>query len=635
MSWSEQEVISKIISQESLMSSTELVVDIQDIEFCLFEWLQVDQLQKFPKYKDFDAETLDLLVNEGLKFATEVIAPTNMEADREGCSVVDGKAIVPQCLHNAYKQAYELGWASITASTEFGGQGAPETIGLALSEGNLGGNLALTMYFGLTQGAMELIESFGTDDLKNTYCQKMTSGEYTGTMCLSEPQAGSDVGAAKTVAEPVEGGKYKIKGSKCWISSGDNDLGTNVIHLVLGRAKGDPLGAKGLSLFVVPKINVNDDGNLGEDNDVTLVSLEDKMGIRASATAVLSFGDNDNCYGYLLGERGNGMRQMFQMMNTERIGVAGMGLGIASAAYQNALAYARERVQGPHIDSLGTDQEAASVPIIQHPDVRYSLIGMKARVEAIRALLYGASFIEDKLRITKDENEKQELDDFFQILTPMCKGWACETGLDVTRTGMQVLGGVGFTKDFPMEQYYRDLRISAIYEGTTGIQALDLVGRKMTSRKGRLFTTLLGNFGQFYEANKEHTRLGQNLEIWKSAYDKMTACSLIFPEMMKDKGLSGAVLYATPFMFLLAAVTAGYFFLQQGLVACEKLEELKKESSVNEDRLADFLNENTRARFYDNKLKTLDFFLNVMLPRYQSYSVPILNKNYAALEISF
>jgi alkylation response protein AidB-like acyl-CoA dehydrogenase len=616
------------------MSTTELVVDTQDIEFCLFEWLQVDQLQQFPKYADFDEETLNLLVTEGLKFAKEVIAPTNMQADREGCSVVDGHAVVPQCLHDPYKQAYELGWAAITASQEFGGQGVPEAIGLALSEATLGGNLALGMYFGLTQGAMELIESYGTEELKNTYCQKMTAGEYSGTMCLSEPQAGSDVGAAKTAAEPVEGGKYKIKGGKCWISSGDNDLGSNVIHLVLARVKGDPAGTKGLSLFVVPKINVNDDGSLGEANDVTLVSIEDKMGIKASATAVLSFGDQNNCYGHLLGERGAGMPMMFQMMNTERIMVAGMGLGIASAAYQNALAYAKERIQGAHIDSQGKGPDAPSVPIIQHPDVRYSLTGMKARVEAIRALLYGACFIEDKMHITEDDKEKQELDDFFQILTPMCKGWACETGLDVTRSGMQILGGVGFTKDFPMEQYYRDLRISAIYEGTTGIQALDLVGRKMTTSKGRLFMTLLGKFGQLYETNKNHTRLGPDFEIWKEAYDKMTVCSMTFPEMMKEKGLSGAVLYATPFMFLLAAVTAGYFFLQQGLVAYDKLEELKKESSVNEEGLDDFLKENSRAQFYENKLKTLDYFLNVMLPGYQSYSVPILNKNYAALEIS-
>ncbi len=454
-------------------------------------------------------------------------------------------------------------------------------------------------------------------------------------MCLSEPQAGSDVGAAKTVAEPADKGRYKISGSKCWISSGDNDLGTNVVHLVLARVKGDQQGTRGLSLFIVPKINVNKDGSLGENNDVTLVSIEDKMGIKASATAVLSFGDKDNCYGYLLGNKGDGMRQMFQMMNSERIMVAGMGLGIASAAFQNALAYARERIQGAHIDNIGTDPEAPSVPIIQHADVRYSLTGMKARVEAIRALLYGACFIEDKMHITKDKNERQELDDLFQILTPMCKGWACETGLDVTRTGMQILGGVGFTKDFPMEQYYRDLRISAIYEGTTGIQALDLVGRKMTTNNGRLFMTLLGKFNQFYEDNKDHVHLEQNLKVWRDACDKMTHCSLTFPEMLNDKGLSGAVLYATPFMFLLAAVTAGYFFLQQGLLAHDKLEELKREAGVSDDGTAKFLSGNSAARFYDNKLKTLDYFLNVMLPRYQSYSAPILNKNYAALDISF
>ena len=615
------------------MSTTDLVVDIQDIEFCLFEWLQIDQLQKFAKYEAFDAETLGLLVTEGVKFSEEVIAPTNREADRAGCTVVDGQARVPECLHSPYEQAYQLGWSAITASQEFGGQGAPEAIGLALSEGILGGNLALGMYFGLTQGAMELIESFGDEELQQTYCERMTSGEFTGTMCLSEPQAGSDVGAARTAAYPVEGKKYKIKGSKCWISSGDNDLGSNVIHTVLARVDGDPAGTKGLSLFVVPKITVNPDGSLGEPNDVNLVSIEDKMGIKASATAVLSFGDNDNCYGHMLGERGDGMRMMFQMMNTERIMVAGMGLGIASAAYQNALAYARERVQGNHIDSHGQD-DAPSVAIIEHPDVRYSLTSMKARVEAIRALLYGACFIEDKMHVTEDADERQELDDLFQILTPMCKGWACETGLDIARAGMQILGGVGFTKDYPMEQYYRDLRISAIYEGTTGIQALDLVGRKMTTANGRLFMTLLGKFGELYEANKDHPRLGSLFARWKEGYDKMTECGMTFTEMIKERGLSGAVLYATPFMFLFSTVTAGYFMLQQGLVADEGLEQLKAENSVAEDGLAQFLEENGKARFYDTKLKTLDFFISVTLSRYQAYAIPILDRNYTALDIA-
>jgi hypothetical protein len=309
-----------------------------------------------------------------------------------------------------------------------------------------------------------------------------------------------------------------------------------------------------------------------------------------------------------------------------------MGLGIASAAYQNALAYARERIQGSHIDSHG-QEDAPSVVIIEHPDVRYSLTSMKARVEAIRALLYGACFIEDKLHSTEDADERQELDDLFQILTPMCKGWACETGLDIARAGMQILGGVGFTKDYPMEQYYRDLRISAIYEGTTGIQALDLVGRKMTMANGRLFMTLLGKFGQLYETHKEHPRLGPLFACWKEGYDKMTECGMTFPEMIKERGLSGAVLYATPFMFLFSTVTAAYFFLQQGLVADEGLEQLKAENSVTEEGLAQFIQENGKARFYDSKLKTLDFFINITLTRYQAYAVPILNRNYTALDI--
>lgn len=252
----------------------------------------------------------------------------------------------------------------------------------------------------------------------------------------------------------------------------------------------------------------------------------------------------------------------------------------------------------------------------------------------MRALLYGASYIEDVMHITEDEDERQQLDDLFQILTPMCKGWACETGLEVTRTGMQILGGVGFTRDFPMEQYYRDLRISAIYEGTTGIQALDLVARKMTIRQGAIFTGLLGKFSELYDANKEHPTLGQDFAIWKDAFDTVSVCAMTLREMVAERGVEGGVLYATPFMFLLAAVTAGYFLLQQGIVAHTRLEALKAENEVDESNIAEFLKESSKARFYQNKLKTLEFFLNVMLPRYQSYSAPIINKNYAALDMA-
>ena len=599
------------------MSTTDLVVDSEDIEFCLFEWLDIGQLRQFDRYADFDEETLRLLVTEGLKFSVEVVSPTNREADREGCSVVDGHAQVPQCLHPAYRQAYELGWASVTASQEHGGQGAPEAIGLALSEATVGGNLALSMYFGLTQGAMELIESFGNDALKDLYCEKMTTGEFTGTMCLSEPQAGSDVGAGKTSAELVEGNTYRIRGSKCWISSGDNDLGSNVIHLVLARVEGDPPGTRGLSLFVVPKIRGKrrwqpgraqrrhpgvtggQDGHQGERHRGAQLRRCRPVPRRPAGGARRRHADDvpDDEHRAHHGRRhGAGHRQR---RLPER---ARLRPGTASRATTSTVTARTTRLAWP---SSSTRTCAIS------------LTSMKARVEAIRALLYGACFIEDRMHVTEDAEERQELDDLFQILTPMCKGWACETGLDVTRTGMQMLGGVGFTKDFPMEQYYRDLRISAIYEGTTGIQALDLVGRKMTTAGGRLFLTLLGKFGALFDEHKDHPRLGADFALWKAACDRMTECSMAFPEMMKERGLSGAVLYATPFMFLLAAVTAGYFLLQQGLVAHERLQDADE----------------GRARFYQNKLTTLDYFLNVMLPRYQSYAVPILNRNYSALDI--
>ncbi len=615
------------------MSSTELVIDARDIRFVMNEWLEVEKLSKFPRYADFDQETITLLLEEGHKFAVEVISPTRAESDREGCRVVEGRVKVPACLQKPYEQAYELGWASIGSNPQYGGQGAPRTIQIAISEGMAGGNMGLAMYFALTEGAMELIESFGTEPLKEQYIAKMVSGEFTGTMCLSEPHAGSDVGAGHTSAERTEEGHYKIKGTKTWISSGDNDLGKNVIHALLARIKGAPGGTKGLSLFLVPMFRLNQDGSVGESNDVALASIEEKMGIHCSATAVLNFGENDDCYGYLLGAEEQGMACMFQMMNGARIGVGTTAVAVASAAYQNALAYAKERVQGPHINQI-RDAETARVPIIEHPDVRLNLMAMKSRVEALRALIYAAGKYFDILRGTDDETEKKAADDMLQLLTPMCKGWGAEVGLDVVRTGIQILGGVGYTQDFPMEQLYRDLRITAIYEGTTGIQALDLLGRKMTMRNGALFMNLLGQFNSLSETHKTHPLLGKIVQKWAKSGEKVAGAAMTLQTILSQRGMEGAALYATPFMMHLSGVTAGYFLLEQSLVAVSKLEAIKQENNVEEANYPQFLQENSDALFYDNKIKTAQFYVNVVLPTFEALTQPLQNQCFEALDIT-
>ena len=474
------------------MSSTDLTLDQRDISFAISEWLQLGKLNNSEKYAEFDQDTLEMMVKEGIRFAIEVVFPTRAESDRKGCRLEEGRVKVSECLHKPFQKAYELGWASISDSPEYGGMGAPATIGLIVSEAINGANLGLGMFFGLTSGAAKLIETYGSDMLKEKYIAKMFQGQYTGTMCLSEPHAGSDVGAGITSAEPLGNGVYKIKGTKCWISSGDNDLGENVIHAVLARVKGAPDGTKGLSLFVVPYFRVNDDGSLGDWNDVTVVSIENKMGIHSSPTAVLSFGENDDCLGWILGSEGQGISAMFQMMNTARIFTGLIGLSLAGAAYENAKTYAHERVQGTNISKI-RDLNAQRVSIIEHPAVRLNLINMKSRVEAMRALLYYTALQFDLEKIAETEKEKENRQNMIDLLTPMCKGWCTEVGLEVVQAGLQVMGGVGYTKDFPLEQLYRDARISTIYEGTTDIQALDLIGRKILRNDGALFQQLMGH----------------------------------------------------------------------------------------------------------------------------------------------
>lgn len=334
------------------MSSTELTIDERELNFALYEWLHLGDLKRFNRYQDFDKETTEMMLKEGITFSKEVIAPSNAPADREGAKLVNGRAIVPECLHAPYQKAYELGWAALKSNPEYGGQGAPITLTMAINEAMIGGNLSLTMYFALTEGSAHLIESYGTEFLKKTYIARMLAGEFVGTMCLSEPHAGSDVGACTTSAEPTGDGRYKIRGTKCWISSGDSNLGKNVIHAVLARVKGAANGTKGLSLFVVPMFTVNADGSIGANNHVTVPSIEHKMGINASVTAVLNFGEEGDCYGHLLGEENFGMAYMFQMMNEARMGTATLALGVCSASYQNALAYSKERIQGSHINEM-------------------------------------------------------------------------------------------------------------------------------------------------------------------------------------------------------------------------------------------------------------------------------------------
>jgi len=616
------------------MSSTELTLDQRDIRFAAQEWLKIGQLSESEKFAEFDQDTLDLMVQEGIRFAIDVVSPTRSESDREGCRIEDGRVKVPKCLHEPYQQSYELGWASMGVSQEYGGMGAPATLVLIVNEAMNGANLGLSMFFGLTTGAADLIDTYGSDSLKQKYVAKMYQGKFTGTMCLSEPQAGSDVGAGTTSAESVEDGVYKIKGSKCWISSGDSDLGENVIHAVLARVKGAPDGTKGLSLFVVPHTRVNDDGSLGDWNDVTVVSIEDKLGIHASPTAVLNFGENDDCLGWIIGEEGQGISSMFLMMNGARIYTGLIGLALGGAAYENAKTYAQERVQGINISKI-RDPDAPRVTIVEHPAVRLNLINMKAKVEAMRALLYYTVFQLDLELIAKTDEERQKAQNMVDLLTPMCKGWCTEVGLDVVQVGIQVLGGVGYTKDFPMEQLYRDARIAPIYEGTTDIQALDLVGRKMLQQGGMLFQQLMERFSQLIGKHSEHPELGGVFKTFEAYCETLYETSMGSQEVIKTRGMEGVALYATPFLMFFSSVTAGSLLLEQAVLAAEKLTQIKAEKGIGDLSDSSFLKENKDALFYANKIKTTRYFVEVIIPQFDALLAGGKKQNYDALEITF
>ena len=616
------------------MSSTELTLDKRDIRFAAQEWLKIGQLSESEKFAEFDQDTLDLMVQEGIRFAIDVVSPTRSESDREGCRIEDGRVKVPKCLHEPYQQSYELGWASMGVSQEYGGMGAPATLVLIVNEAMNGANLGLSMFFGLTSGAADLIDTYGSDSLKQKYVAKMYQGKFTGTMCLSEPQAGSDVGAGTTSAESVEDGVYKIKGSKCWISSGDSDLGENVIHAVLARVKGAPDGTKGLSLFVVPHTRVNDNGSLGDWNDVTVASIEDKLGIHASPTAVLNFGENDDCLGWIIGEEGQGISSMFLMMNGARIYTGLIGLALGGAAYENAKTYAQERVQGINISKI-RDPEAPRVTIVEHPAVRLNLINMKAKVEAMRALLYYTVFQLDLELIAKTDEERQKAQNMVDLLTPMCKGWCTEVGLDVVQVGIQVLGGVGYTKDFPMEQLFRDARIAPIYEGTTDIQALDLVGRKMLQQGGMLFQQLMERFSQLIGKHSEHPELGGVFKTFEAYCETLYETSMGSQEVIKTRGMEGVALYATPFLMFFSSVTAGSLLLEQAVLAAEKLTHIKAEKGIGDLSDSSFLKENEDALFYANKIKTTRYFVEVIIPQFDALLAGGKKQNYDALEITF
>ena len=551
--------------------------DLRELSFVLFEQFGFESLAGKAPFEAWGPDEAKAVLSETYRFVKDVLGPLNASGDREGCKLENGQVVVPKGFKDAWGKLYETGLKSISVSPEHGGQGSPTMLQVLVEEMLNGANTAFIMYSGLTYGAGETIAECGTPEQISRYAEKMFSGHWGGTMCLTEPHAGSDVGAAKTTAVKQPDGMYKIKGTKIFISGGDHDMAENIIHLVLARVVGAPPGTKGLSLFMVPKRKINADGTAGASNDVQVSAIEHKMGINGSATCALNFGENDDCVGELMGTVENvGMSQMFRMMNGARILVGVQGLAVASSAYLNALEYAKDRKQGPNFRHF-KDPTVPRVSIIEHPDVRLMLMDLKSHVEGIRALVVKLASHNDKARAAAGQDDEKAAYHKGQVdlLVPLVKAYASDEAFRLCGVAIQVYGGAGFLKDWPVEQYARDAKIFSIYEGTNHIQAMDLVGRKMGQAGGANFQNFMADVTRFIEANRTHAVFGKEVEILGQAQEAVMQAAMAFFGWSQDgEKLHLIPLAANRFLQMMSELAVGWLLLDAGVIASQKQEGL-------------------------------------------------------------
>lgn len=580
--------------------STPYQAPLRDISFCYRELFEYADIKSLPGYGEFESDILDAVMNEYAKFCENEALPLNQSGDQEGCTWEKGEVKTPKGLKALYQKYVEGGWPSIASSQDYGGQGLPESFAFMIQELLCSTNMAFGLYPGLTEGAYTALTYHGTDELKQTYLPNLVKGTWTGTMNLTEPHCGTDLGLLSTKADPSDDGSYAVTGTKIFISCGEHDLAENIIHLVLARTPTAPKGVKGISMFLVPKFLVKEDGSLGERNTLSCASIEHKMGIHASSTCVMAF---EKAKGWLIGEENEGLKNMFTMMNTARLFVGLQGLGVAEIAYQTALAYARERLQGRALTGAQYPDQPAD-PLMVHPDIRRMLLTMRAYNEGCRMLGAWVAREVDRAHKLPNETERQKADDFVQLMTPVVKSFFTDRALDVTSLAMQVHGGYGYIKEYGVEQFLRDTRITQIYEGTNGIQALDLVGRKMSYAVGRYLRSFFHPVQDFITEHKDNKDWEAFILPLSKAFGRLQrACAHVAQKGLSNPNEAAAV--ASDLLDLFGFVALGYLWTRAAMISHEKKGQLEDP-------------------FYEGKYQTALFYMKKILPKSSSLFATIM-----------
>jgi alkylation response protein AidB-like acyl-CoA dehydrogenase len=599
-------------------------IDLRELSFLLFEQFGVaEHLGKEP-FEAWGTDEIKSTLAECYRWVREVVGPINAVGDHQGCKLENGSVKTPDGYKAAWKSLYEAGWKSISLAPEWGGAGAPLALQVLVEEMISGANTAFGMYAGLTYGAAEVVHAFGTEEQQKLYCPRMFGGVWSGTMCLTEPQAGSDVGLAKTTASRNADGSYSIRGTKIFISAGDHDLAENIVHLVLARVDGAPAGTKGLTLFIVPKMRTSPDGTITGSNDVQVANIEHKMGINGSATCVLNFGDEGKCQGWPVGgesKLNQGMPQMFKLMNSARIAVGIQGFSVASSAFLNALDYAKDRKQGASMLQW-KDASAPRVSIIEHADVRRMLLDMKARVEGIRALAVKLAHHTDSGKVVKGKDEKQLAYHLGQVdlLVPLVKAYGTDQAFRICETAIQTFGGVGYTKDYPVEQYCRDAKIFSIYEGTNHIQAMDLVGRKLGQAGGANMQAFLSDVATFVQKHTGDATIGPAVKTLASAQEALGGSAMRFLQWFQTGNAELVPLQANRFLEMMAETAVGWLLLEGAAIAKEK----KKTVATG----------HPDAAFYDGKIAAALYFARNVLPTVELKARMMGDEDKSPIEIS-